>query len=69
MERSIPSGEFLIARSHDGGTVFRKLRDALGEESEELLDGRGILEFDGVLGAAEEFLETAKEEDFDADGL
>jgi hypothetical protein len=69
MERGVPGGEFLIARSDDGGAVFGEVGNALGEKSEELLDGGGVLEFHGIFGAAQEFFEAPKEKDFDADGL
>lgn len=65
----MPGDEFLIARSDDRRTVFCEFRDALGEENEELFDGCGVLEFDGVLGAAQELFQPAKEEDFDANSL
>lgn len=38
-------------------------------ESEELLDRGGVGRGDGFLGVAEDFLEAAEEEDFEANGL
>jgi hypothetical protein len=69
VERRVPSGEFLIAGGNKRGAEFGELRMARGVEDEELFDGGGVGGGDGFLGVAEDFLEAAEEEDFEANGL
>lgn len=69
VERSVPGGEFLVAGGDEGGAEFCELGMAGGVEGEELLDGGGVGGGDGFLGVAEDFLEAAEEEDFEANGL
>jgi hypothetical protein len=68
-EGSIPGSEFLIEGSDDGGTEPCELGVSCGVEGEELLDGGGGVEVEGFFGVAGQIFETAKEEDFDANGL
>ncbi len=69
MEGRVPSGEFLIAGGDNGGAVFCELGIAGGVKSEELFDGGSVGGVDGVFGPADEVLEAAEEEDFEASGL
>ena len=69
MKGRVPGRKFLVAGSDERRPVFGKLGTAGGIEGEELLDGRGVGGIDGVLGTANEVLETAEEEDFEASGL
>jgi len=69
MEGSVPGGEFLIAGGDERRSVFCKLGIAGGIKSEELFDGGGVGGVDRVLGAADEVLEAAEEQDFEASGL
>ena len=69
MEGSVPGSEFLVAGGDERRAVFGELRIVGGIKSEELLDGGGIGGVDGVLGLANEVLEAAEEEDFEASGL
>jgi hypothetical protein len=68
-ERSVPGGEFLIAGGDEGGAELGELGMAVGVEGEELLDGGGVGGGDGFFGVAEDFLEAAEEENFEANGL
>ncbi len=69
MEGRVPGGKFLIKGGDERRPVFGKLGIAGGIKSEELFDGGGVGRVDGVLGAADEVLEAAEEEDFEASGL
>jgi len=68
VERRIPSGKFLVARSDNRGTIFCKLGMARDVKSKKLLDRCGLGGLDGVLDVAGEFLEAAEKEDGDANG-
>ena len=69
MERRVPGGEFLIPGGAERGAVFCDLGIAGGIQSEELFDSGGVRGVDRILGAADEVLEAAEEEDFEASGL
>lgn len=69
MERGAPSGEFLIARRDQRSAKAGELGMTRAVMGEELLDARAFCELDGVFGAADDILEAAEKEDFDAHGL
>jgi hypothetical protein len=69
VERSVPGGEFLVAGSDERRAEFCELGMARGVESEELFDGGGFGGGEGFLGVADDFFQTAEEEDFEANGL
>lgn len=68
-ERGIPGGKFLVARGNDRGTELCEFGIFCGVEGEELLDGGGVGEIEGLFRVTGKIFETAEEEDFDADGL
>jgi len=68
-QRSIPGGEFLVARSDYRGAVFCELGVARRVDSEKLFDCRGVSQLGGVLGVAGELFETAEKEDRHANRL
>ena len=68
-EGRVPGGEFLIAGGDERRAVFGELGIAGGIKSEELFDGGGVGEVNRILGAADEVLEAAEEEDFETSGL
>jgi len=69
MKGRVPRGKFLIAGGDERRPVFGKLGTAGGIKSEELFDGGGVGGVDRILGAADEVLEAAEEEDFETSGL
>ena len=69
MEGRVPGGEFLIAGGDERRPVFCELRIASSIKSEELFDSGGVGGVERILGAADEVLETAEEEDFEASAL
>jgi hypothetical protein len=69
VERGAPSGEFLIAGSNQRGAEAGELGMTRAVMSKELLDERAVGKLDGVFGAADDILEAAEEEHFDAHGL
>ena len=69
MEGRVPGREFLIAGGDEGGADFCELGIAGRIKSEELLDRGGVGGVDRVFGLANEVLEAAEEEDFEASGL
>src|SRR5712664_2752315 len=68
-ERRVPGGEFLVAGGDERRAVFCELGIPGGIKSEELFDGGGVCGVDRVLGLADEVLEAAEGEDFQANGL
>jgi len=68
-QRRIPRGEFLISGSNERRAKSRQLRVALGQIGKQRLDCGTIGKFAGFFGQADHILQTAKEEDFDANGL
>jgi len=69
MEGRVPGGEFLVAGGDERRAVICELGIAGGIKSEELFDGGGVGGVYRILGATDEVLETAEEEDFEASGL
>ena len=69
MEGRVPGGEFLVAGGDERRAVFCELGMAGGIQSKELFDGGGVGGVDRVFGLADEVLEAAEEEDFEASGL
>ena len=69
VERRIPGGEFLVARSDNRRAVFCEFGIARGIKSKKLLDRCGLGGLDGVLDVAGEFLEAAEKEDRHANRL
>ena len=69
MEGSVPGSEFLIAGGDERRAVSSELGIAGGIKSEELFDCGCVGGVDRILGAADEVLEAAEEEDFEASGL
>lgn len=69
MERSVPSGEFLVARSDERGAESGEFGIPGSEVGEEMLDGGRVGKLQRFLGVADDFLETAEEKDFETDGL
>ena len=69
VEWSVPGGEFLVAGGDERRTKFCELGMARGVKSEELFDGGRVGGGKGFLGMADDFFETAEEEDFEADRL
>jgi hypothetical protein len=69
MEKRVPGGKFLVVGGDERRTVFGELGIARGVESEELFDGGGVGRFDGILSVADDFLEAAEKENFEASGL
>jgi len=69
MESRVPGGEFLIAGGHQRGAEVSQVGIPGGKVGKELLDRSSVGKLKRFLGVADDFLESAKEEDFDADGL
>lgn len=63
MERRIPRSEFLIARSHDGRSVFDKFRNPRDVSGKELLDGGSVAKIQRFLGVADDIFQAAEEQD------
>jgi len=69
MEGRVPGGEFLVAGGYERRAVICELGIAGDIKSKELFDGGGVGGVYRILGATDEVLETAEEEDFEASGL
>lgn len=69
LQQGVPGGKLLIARGHDGGTVFGQLRDSLRIECKELLDCGCLVEVKRILGLADNVFQAAEEKDLDANSL
>ena len=68
-QRGAPRGELLIAGSNQRRAKPRQVRIALDQISEERLDGGALGEFARLFRQAHNILQTAEEEDLDANGL
>lgn len=65
----VPCGKFLVTRRHHGRAIFLELGNALGIESEELLDRAHLREVQGFFRLPHDIFQAAEEKDPHADGL
>jgi hypothetical protein len=69
VKRRIPRCKFLIARSDERRTVLGEVWEARNVESEKLLDGRGLGDFERFLGKTDDVFQAPEEQHLHANRL
>src|SRR5438445_5635748 len=67
-ERRVPDGELLVDRGHQRRAEIRQFGKTSAIAREQIFEASAFGDFGVVFRAADNFLEPAKEQDFDAHG-